>query len=237
MIYRREELKEIQEKATLYLSVGRFDAAEKILRATLSDFGPLANIHNLLGVTFHKQSRFAEALEHFREAWRLNLNYVEAALNLAATLSDLSHYEEARDVFTRIMGLIENDRRKPGLVLGRLANQHAATGRMYEENGLPTEAIQEYLKALSLYDHLPDVRLALGKLYCHGGQLDRAQQELEQLVREAPDMAEAHTWLGIVLFRQQNLDGARECWSRAQSMGDRGVAARAYLKVMQALQH
>lgn len=236
MIYRREELKEIQEKANLYLSVGRFDAAEKILRATLSDYGPLANIHNLLGVTFHKQSKFREALQHFRKAWEINNAFVEAALNLAATLCDLSQYEEARSVFAQIMGEMENVRKKPRLVLGRLANQHAATGRMYQENGMIAEAVQEYLKALSLYDHLPDVRLALGKLYLEGQQFDRAKQEFELLIKDAPDMAEAYTWLGVVCFHQQQPEPAKDAWTKAQGLGERGTPARALLKVMQSLE-
>lgn len=235
VIYRREELKEIEEKARLYLSVGRFDAAEKILRSTLSDYGPLSNIHNLLGVTFHRQSKFREALQHFRKAWEVNGAFVEAALNLAATLCDLSQYEEARAVFSQIMGEMENVRKRPRLVLGRLANQHVATGRSYQENGMIAEAIQEYLKALSLYDHLPDVRLTLGKLYCQGDQLDRARQELETLVKEAPDMAEAYTWLGVVYFRLSNLTAAKDTWAKAQAMGDRGAPARAYLKIMQSI--
>src|SRR3954453_3141286 len=98
----RAELAEIRKKVALYLSVQRFDAAEKLLRATLTDYGPLANIHNLLGVTFHKQSRFVEALKEFNRALAVNPDFVEAALNLTATLCDLSRYDEAKTVFARL---------------------------------------------------------------------------------------------------------------------------------------
>ena len=230
----RAELSEIRKKVDLYLSVHRYDAAEKLLRATLADHGPLANIHNLLGVTFHQQSKFVEALKEFHKALSLNGEYVEAALNLAATLCDLSRYEEAQAIFAKLDQQVGGKKKQPGLVLGRLANHHAQSGQSYEESGMLSEAILEYRKALSLFERMPDVKLALVKLYVRTGQTDKAKQECEEIVKICPDLASGHTWLGILYYKLGRRELARKHWEKAQQLSPDDLASRAYLKLARA---
>lgn len=227
----RAEIADIQSKVALYLSVNRFDAAEKLLRAALADHGALANIHNLLGVTFHKQSRFPEALIEFNKALSSNPEFVEAALNLSATLCDLSLYEEARQVFSRLSEQVNPRKRQPNLVLGRLANQHVANGAAYEESGMIGDAIQEYKKALSLFERMPDVKIALAKLYVRSGQADRARQEFEDIVKMDPASTEGHNWLGILYYKLGRRDLAKRHWEKAQQTNPNDVTARAYMKL------
>jgi len=227
----RAELAEIRKKVNLYLSVNRFDAAEKLLKATLTDYGPLANIHNLLGVTYHKQSRFVDAIKEFNKALAANADFVEAALNLAVTLCDLSRYDEARGVFAKLAQQVNPKKRQPSLVLGRLANQHVANGQAYEESGMLPDAIQEYRKALGLFERMPDVKLALAKLYVRVGQNDKARLEFEELVKLNPDLPDAHTWLGILYYRLGRKDLAKRHWEKAQQIAPNDQAARAYLRL------
>lgn len=227
----RSELQEVQKKVRLYLSVNRFDAAEKLLKATLSEYGPLANIHNLLGVTYHRQSRFSDAIKEFNSALSANPEFVEAALNLAATLCDLSQYDEAQQIFQHLNEKISPRRRQPNLVLGRLANQHAENGAAYEESGMVAEAITEYRKALSLYERMPDVKLMLAKLYLQAGQGDKAKTELEDLVKMMPDHTEGHNWLGIIYYKLGQKDLARHHWEKAQQSAPSNMTTRAYIKM------
>ena len=227
----RTELAEIQKKVGLYLSVGRFDAAEKLLRATLADYGSLANIHNLLGVTFHKQSKFSDALKEFTKAIKANPQFVEAALNLSATYCDLSRYDEAREVFSGVVSQINPRKRLPDLVLGRLANQHARNGALYEQSGMLADAIQEYRRALALFPKMPDVQIALGKLYFRSGQTEKAQREFEDLIRGSTEIPEANTWLGIIYYKLGRREDARRQWEKAQAVQPSNPAAKAYMKL------
>ena len=229
----RAELAEIRKKVTLYLSVNRFDAAEKLLHSAIADFGPLANLVNLLGVTYHKQSRFPDALREFNRAIASNPDFVEAGLNLAVTLCDLSRYDEARDVFKRLSQTINPRQSHPSLVLGRIANQHARNGIAYEESGMLGDAIQEYRKALQLFEKMPDVKLALAKLYFRVGQIDKAKIEFEEIAKMRPDHAEAHTWLGILHYKAGQRDHARQCWELAQQADPNDNSSRAYLRLTQ----
>ncbi len=227
----RHELGEIFSKVNLYLNVNRFDAAEKLLKATLSDYGSLANVHNLLGVTYHKQSKFPEAIVEFNSALKTNPEFVEAALNLAATLCDLSRYEDARKVFAKLKSQVNPRKKQPSLVLGRLADRHAKNGQAYEESGMHAEAIQEYKKAINLFPNLPDVQLALAKLYIEVDQFNKARTEFEEIIKLYPELGEAHAWLGILYFKQGRKDQAKRHWEQAQQANPNDLSARAFIKI------
>ena len=231
MSAQRAELLEVKKKVDLYLGLSRFDSAEKLLKATLADYGPLANIHNMLGLTFHKQSKFVDAIREFNQALAVNPEYVEAALNLAATLCDLSRYEEAHHVFVKLEENVGEKQKQPGLVLGRLANLHVLSGQAYEESGMWPEAIQEYRKGLALYDKMPDVKLVLAKLYVRVGQHEKAKKEFEDLLVQSPRLADAQTWLGILQYKLGQRDLAKSHWEKAQESAPQNSTAKAYLKL------
>ena len=223
----RAELTELLKKATLYLSVGRFDAAEKLLKATLADYGPLAHVENALGLAYHKQSKFSSAMEAFNRALSINPNFIEAALNLAVTLCDLSRYDDAQSIFSKINQRVNPKKKLPDLVLGRLANQHVQNAKAYEESDLLAEAVLEYRKSLSLYSDMPDVKMALAKLHVRLGQFEKAKVECEDILEQHADFYEAHTLLGILHFKLEQKDLARTHWEKAHQANPRDPASRA----------
>jgi tetratricopeptide (TPR) repeat protein len=231
---RRVELAELQRKVLLYIQLGRFDAAEKLLKATIHDLGPLANLLNLLGITLLRQSKFSDAITHFRQALQINPNFIEAALNLCVTLCDLGQYDEAQDIYTSVVAHQKGKRQRPDLIIGRIANMHVQCGQQYEANGLHSDAIQEYRKALSLYEKMPDVRLSLAKLYFRTGQKEKAQMELEEAVKSQPPLAEAHVWLGLAYFKLGRIDQSRVHWEKAKQISPSELPAHALLKLVNA---
>lgn len=224
---------DVHAKVKLYLSVGRFEAAEKILQTALDEHGSTANLHNLLGVTYHKQSKFADAVVQFTKALKINHQFIEAGLNLAATFCDVGRYDEAKAVFSEVAAATPKHKKVPELVMGRLANHHAECGSLYEQSGMPREAIEEYKRALALYERMPDVRLALGKLYFRSQQLDRALEEFRNIVNQFPDEHDAHLWLGLTHWKLGNTEQAQRQWQTAHSVGGSVGAAEAYLKLLQ----
>ena len=229
----RVDFSEINSKVKLYLAVGRFEAAEKLLQNCIDEHGSMSNIHNLLGVTFHKQSKFADAVVQFTKALKINPGFIEAGLNLSVTLCDLGRYDDARSIFSEISAQAPTNKKQPDLVLGRLANQHASCGELYEQSGFTAEAIAEYKRALSLYGRMPDVRLSLGKLLFRSGQFDRALQEFQTMASDFPDEADAHLWLGIAQWKLGQSEQAKRVWETAQSLGNGDGVANAYLRMHQ----
>ena len=227
----RRELGELHDKVELFLKLHRYESAEKLLKVTLAEWGPLANIYNLLGVTFHSQSRFMEAVLQFKQALNTNPEFLEAGLNLAATLCDLSRYEEAQKVFESLQTQKRSGGKQQGRLLrGRLANRHVTSGDSYRVNNMLSEATGEYRKALALYDDMPDVRFKLACLYDQLGQKDKALDEFEELCRRTPDHGEGRTRLGVLYFKLNRSDEARRQWERARDINPDNGAAKAYLR-------
>jgi tetratricopeptide (TPR) repeat protein len=226
----RAELVAVQKKVMLYLGVGRFDAAEKLLKSTLAAHGSLANIHNLLGVTYHKQSRFADAIREFKKALVANNSFTEAALNLSVILCDVGQYDDAREVFEQAIRHVRPGQRVPDLVLGRIANHHVTAARAYEHSNMIQDAIGEYRKALGIYPNMADVRLDLGRLYLRNGQPDKAFQEFTEILNKSPAHAKALVWAGIARLKAGKEDEARYLWRQAQASSPGDPGARALVK-------
>lgn len=230
----RIDFAEINQKIKIYHSVNRFEAAEKLLLTAIDEYGSMANLHNLLGVTYHKQSKFADAIIQFTKALKINQNFVEAGLNLSATFCDLGRYEDAKSVFSEVLAVTPANKKQPDLVLGRLANHHAECGHLYAQNNMLNDAINEYKRALAIYEKMPDVKVALGQLYLKTNQLERAIYELQEAIRTFPDEPEPYLWLGICFWKSGMKDQAIRAWEASRSLEDTTVSlAATYLRFSQ----
>lgn len=220
---------ELRAKVRLYLEVNRFDAAEKLVRQAIEDDGDLANLHHLLGLVFHKQSRFLEALQCFRNAVRVNPAYIEASLNLAITLCDLSQYEDAFRIFEELKQQNDFHLQIPRLVLGRIASLHTQAGHAYSEVGMMPEAIQEYRKAITIFPQLIEARLALARLYMRSQEPHKAKKELDDILKLQPMEPEAHVLLGLVHEALGERSLAKDSWTRARQSEPDHPAAKILL--------
>lgn len=218
----KKDLSDTIRKAHVYISAERFEAAERLLKSVLAEDGSLAHLHNLLGLNYHKQSKFPEALTEFSKALKINPSYIEAGLNLSITLADLGRYDEAKEVYGSLVALGKQTKNQPSLILGRIANLHVQNGHAYEESGMSFEAIQEYKRALGLYDDMPDVRLKLARLYFRIGQFDKSLREFEDIVKNHSDIVEARVWLGILLYKLGRLQQAKDLWESADDKDPSG---------------
>jgi tetratricopeptide (TPR) repeat protein len=226
----RTELASVHQKVSLYLTVGRFDAAEKLIKSTIAAHGSLANLHNLLGVTYQKQSRFTEAIREFKKALKVNSNFTEAALNLAVVHCDVGQYSDGRVAFESALTHVKAGNTVPDLVLGRIANTQAATGRAYEQAGMFKEAISEYEKALATFPKMPDIRLSLGRLLLKTGNHDKASREFAEILRVDPQNSQGMIWAGIARYKSGQIEEARDFWRQAQRISPADPGARALVK-------
>ena len=225
----RRQIQDIQEKVMIYLKLQRFQPAEEILRAAIDEHGPLANLLNLMGLCCHRQSKFPEAIEYFEKAKAANPNFIEAALNLSVTLSDLGFYESSQKVFGELQGQLGDGETLPDLILGRLANLHNRTAQGYEQAGLCDQAAQEYAKALQIYPRMPDVRMRLAKLYLRMNSYHQSREQLMQLLDENSNNPECLNLLGTIAFRMGDWDEAQRFWQKTQNINPNDRTSRTYL--------
>ena len=228
----RRQLTEMQEKAFMYLRLHRYQAAEELLKDALEEHGPLANLLNLLGLVYHKQSLFPQALEYFDKAREANPLFLEASLNLSVTLSDLGFYEQAEKVFNEMGAALEQRTNLPDVVLGRLANLHNRTALGYEQAGLWQEAIYEYQKALQIFERMPDVRLRLAKLCIKLEAFIPAKEQLSKILEDNPQNFECLNLLGAVAYKMGDQEEASRFWQTSQSLSPTDKTSRTYLRTL-----
>ncbi|MFW7378170.1 MAG: tetratricopeptide repeat protein [Oligoflexus sp.] len=229
----RERLKNIEEKLDLYLSVNRFQAAEKLLKESLAELGELANLHNLLAVTYHRQSKFQEAIESFEKAIELNPRYIEAALNLAVTYCDLGLYEEGERVYRTAQEQVQVGKSQvSSLITGRLANLHNQTALAYEHAGLFQEALKEYEKAIQLYPHMPDILIKIARLEYQQGRPDRAKTYLLEYERRFSPEPAVYNLLGLIALSEGDIVAAKNRWLKSQDLNPEDRLSRSYLRCL-----
>ncbi|RZA25563.1 MAG: tetratricopeptide repeat protein [Proteobacteria bacterium] len=226
---KRRHLADIHDKVTLYLRLERFQAAEELVRNAISELGPFPNLLNLLGVIFHRQSNFGQAIEFFEQAFASNPRYLEAALNLSATYADLGFYDQADKVYNEAMTLFRDDKVLPELVLGRIANLHNATAIGYEQAGLLDEASSEFLKALTIYPRMPDVRLRLAKIYLNRQLYQACKDQLHTILEENPSHLESLNLIGSACYRMGDPTEASRYWEKAQKLNPQDKTSQTYL--------
>lgn len=149
------------------------------------------NIHNNLGIAYDKIGRYAEAVEEFREALRLDPGYIEVHNNIAVACSKMGLVEEAINELKTAIRL------KPGY-----AEAHSNLGNIYAALGRYEEAIGELEIALRCNPGYAGVHNALGNIYAEQGRTQDALREFREAVRLSPDFALAHNNLGNIYAEQ-----------------------------------
>lgn len=226
-----ENFETFKARVKVYLEAQRFDAAEKLVKNALDDMDDAAHLWHLLGLVYHKQSKFVDAVGAFRQAIKINPAFIEASLNLAVTLCDLSHYDEAFRIFEELKRQNDLQRQLPRLVLGRISNLHVKAAQHYAEVGMLTEAVQEYRRALTLFPQLTTARIALARLYLKANEPHKAKSEIEETLRQTGEEAEALTLLGLIEQSMGKQTAAQDAWTRAQRLSPEDPTSGILLKI------
>lgn len=181
----------------------RVDEAEKTLREALRHIPMRASIHcelaNVLvkqatalanqGKELEAQRRLSDAEEHYREARRLDPQWVPAYWALGALLFDRGATDEAIRLYREALAV------DPYSV-----EAHVNLGVALAKQGEVYEAMYHYREALRIRDDWPQAHFDLANLLRDQGAIDAAERHYRAALKYYPDYAKAHVELGIILF-------------------------------------
>ncbi len=173
--------------ADLLLNQGKAEDAVEVIKPALAASSPpigllfsYANAQRLLGA-------YTAAIDSYRATLMAAPTFVEAALNLTATLFHVGNFAEAERV---VREAIE---RSP-----QVASLRLWLGSVLIEAGRAEDALHPLDQAASA--GLVEARHKLGRAYFTLGRLDEAKRTLERAALDAPGNAAVRTELGIVLL-------------------------------------
>lgn len=191
-----------------------------------------AEVHNFVGIAYHKMNKIYEASRAFRAAVELDSSYYEAANNYGYTQFLLYKYPEAKSAFE--LALEANPDFEPAIKNMDLVNK-VMSGSLdikafqYAEEAADKENYSEqiavYKRAININPEYAKVHNNLAVAYFYEGLFDSAYHHLELAVRLQKDYPEAINNLGYLNKVSQKYDIAIKLFLKALTIKPRYIAA------------
>lgn len=162
---------------------------------------------------------YSRALEHFREALRLQPALPEAHYDLGVTLQRTNRASEAVAEFREALRLSPTP----------IPEAHARLCQILREAGRPDEALASCAEAVALKPEVATLHVEMGNALLALGRLDEAERAYRDALRRQPTYPEAANHLGLVLQQQGRMDEAIACHREALRMNPDFADAFYYL--------
>jgi tetratricopeptide (TPR) repeat protein len=227
-----QTIKELITTGKQYFENKEYVRAEEYLSRVIEMGVKYADVFNMLGVISHIQGKFASAIEYFHKALEINPRYTEATLNLTVLYNDLGQYSDAKKLYFSLKNKASKSSAQIEPVLrGKLSNMHADIGDVYRSIGLYSNAIDEYIHALSLNPGYSDIRTKLGQALRESGDKEESLKELSKVLKQNPTYVPALLQIGITHYSLNNLNEAKAAWNKATALNSNSNLANMYIRL------
>jgi tetratricopeptide (TPR) repeat protein len=200
-----------------YMERGQWAEAIAHLERALQLKPELASGRNHLGRLYLAQGQFEAAIATFQKLVDAHPEAVEARHNLAVAYARHGDQEQALSQFRAVM------RQQPDFHAARL--DLSALALEMRRPQVAIEALQPLLTPPGAGPQRDaevdraEVRYRLGLAYMMEGQLPQAMHLLQEVLREQPDHAEAHVYLGSLYYHQGQFEPAWQHARQAERLG------------------
>ena len=164
--------------ANAYLQLNQTEKAIKAYKTSISLNPYRDDTHIILGNLYFSENRYREAENEYKQAVRLNPtenNYYA----LGQAYLELGQYNDAENQFNTVKRLAPDS-----------PNGNFGLGLTYSRQGLFEEAIRQFKVAIGIENDLYDAYAEMGYAYADLGQMDKAQEQVDYIEQERPDLAE-----------------------------------------------
>jgi tetratricopeptide (TPR) repeat protein len=169
----------------------------------------LAGLHYEIGRERFERGELAGAAGSFKDALRLQPDFVPAALLLGEAHLRAGEPRDALRVWERAAEAMPSA--LP--VLARIEERH-------REEGRPTRMISLYRTALDRHPDNLALAFGLGRVYFELAMLDEADEQFQKMEVRAADMPLIHAYLGAILERRGQYRDAMEEYRRALRLSE-----------------
>jgi tetratricopeptide (TPR) repeat protein len=247
--FRKRKAREITDVVLSILGLAKYEIKkyeesieilEKIQYKNAEIFLYIGNSYMLLpksgflrGVALGDSVRYEKAIENYKEALRINPNFLEAHNNLGVSLYDLRRYGEAEKEYNEALQINPNSaeaHNNLGALLYELKRYEEAEkeykealrispdyARAYNNLGVLLKELKRYEEAEKEYKEVlrinPDFAVAhynLGNLLADLKRYEEAEKEYKEALRISPDYAQAHNNLGLLFYKLKKYEEAEK---------------------------
>jgi tetratricopeptide (TPR) repeat protein len=163
-----------------------------------------ASLHNMLGIELDAQGRFEEAVEHFREALKGEIDRDKILTNTGNSLLSQGKFDEAEEYFRQSLKISPYDPE----TITNMANMFCMQGKF-------DEAENYYHRALKIKPDYVPAHYNFGVALQMQGRTDEAIPHYRQALKLKPDDTGIYNNLGCALISENNLSEAVEIFNKA----------------------
>jgi tetratricopeptide (TPR) repeat protein len=224
------EIRDLVELGRKHFESRNYARAEQYFQKILKSGARYADVLNMLGIIYHADGKFNNAISSFEEALEINPHYAEATLNLAVLYNDLGEFKKAKALYARIQDRKGSTDLDP-ILKGKIANMHGHLGDTYRGIGRYADAIEEYKKALKLCPAYADIRTKIGMSYRENGQREQAVKEFTETLKHRPGYKAAQIQLGLTHYLMGQKDKASKAWKEVLTKDKDNKVVQSYLRL------
>ncbi len=184
---------------TALISAKQFDQGQVLIDRILRG-GDAAEVRVMMGAAHLQTQDYANALKEFERALELNPKTPTLQALYGRALMQTGETERAAQAFRLELAANPNDF-EANLYVGMLLKKELKND----------EALTYLERAARVRPKDVNARYQIGSIYMGAGKVAEAERLLTQLIKEAPDFAEAHVLLATAYYRlKRKEDGDRE---------------------------
>jgi arylsulfatase A-like enzyme/Tfp pilus assembly protein PilF len=186
--------------ANVLLEEGKKEDVIALCKQTVSIDEQNTQAYTIMGEIYMGENDHSQALPYLEKAVEIQPKLAQTRLNLAACLVSLKSYDKA-EVFLK--GVLEEYPKFP------LAHYHLAL--LHEEQGDLEKARELYSKEVDFYPDHYKARFNLGKILFKLGDRKGYMEQMQEVIRIAPEAAEGYLFLARgLLYESPDIDRALE---------------------------
>lgn len=170
-------------------------------------------LHHALAIALDGQQQYAEAVEHYRQALKLQA-LPELHFNLGIVLTQLNRLDEAITSYKAAIQL------QP-----QFFEAHGNLGTVLQRQGKLNEAIASYRRGLSINPQDARGHFNLGTALRDHGHLPEAVKSYQEAIRLFPNYTDAHNNLGETLRDQGDMPAAVHAYQQALALNPQHAQA------------
>ncbi len=181
-----------------------FRSSENVWSAILRRNPDSALAHNELGLIYLSNKNHANALEHFKQALRIDGSDVSTLLNIAAVYSAEDRPQDAINTYLQVLNSSPDN-----------AEAHFGLGQVYAQRGDSTDALREYSEVLRLSaDHVKALN-NIGLLHSQRGETKEALESYQRAIEINPGFMPSYINLANLQYSLGQVEQASQTLNRA----------------------
>lgn len=162
------------------------------------------NMHYNIGHAFQQKGQFEKAIEHYREALRIEPGDLQAMNNLGVLLLSQKKTDEALKIFEKAVQMN-----------GRYIDAINNLGLALREKGKTDEAMRKWRQVLDLEPMQPEAHYNIGVTMLQNGRYSLAVQHFNKALEKKRNWVEVYNYLGAAYSALGQFKAAMDSYNEA----------------------